>query len=95
VRFLRRILRARACVSFCLLFFSSSRDEQREQLLQSESVSFYARMCCVVSVGVPLFPQLYVLKKWGTDTKLQKSTLEKISESKEDEDNNGNGPGSF
>jgi hypothetical protein len=84
----------RARVSFCLLFFSSSHDEQREQLLQSESVSFYARMCCVVSVGVPLFPQLYVLKKWGTDTKLQKSTLEKISESKED-DNDGNGPGSF
>jgi hypothetical protein len=51
-------------------------------------------MCCVVSVGVPLFPQLYVLKKWGTDTKLQKSTLEKISESKED-DNDENGPGSF
>ena len=83
----------RACVSFRLLFFSSSHDEQREQLLQSESVSFYARMCCV-SVGVPLFPTT-LLKKWGTDTKLQKSTLEKISESKEDEDNNGNGPGSF
>ena len=84
----------RVCISFCLLFFSSSHDEQREQLLQSESVSFYARMCCVVCVGLLFFQQLYVLKKWGTDTKLQKSTLEKISESKED-DNDENGPGSF
>jgi len=54
------------------------------------------RACVVLCVLESLFfQQLYVLKKWGTDTKLQKSTLEKISESKEDEDNNGNGPGSF
>ena len=56
----------------------------------------FMRACVVLCVLESLFfQQLYVLKKWGTDTKLQKSTLEKISESKEDEDNNGNGPGSF
>ena len=67
----------------------------------SSASSFYkAKACrfmraCVVCVLESLFfQQLYVLKKWGTDTKLQKSTLEKISESKED-DNDGNGPGSF
>jgi len=62
----------RACVSFRLLFFSSSRDEQREQLLQSESVSFYARMCCVVCVGVPLFPTTLRTKKVGDRHKTAK-----------------------
>jgi hypothetical protein len=46
---------------------------------------------CVVCVVVPLFPTT-LLKKWGTQN--CKNQLEKIIESKE-EDNNGNGPGSF
>ena len=69
-------------VSFCLLFFSSSRDEQREQQQQSESVSFYARMCCVC-VGVPLFFHNFTFKKKsGGQTQNCKNQLEKISESK-------------
>ena len=89
----------RVCIVLSsLLFFFSRCSSASSFYNEAKARRFNLRACvvCECTRSPSFFPNNYVLKKkWGTDTKLQKSTLEKISESKEDEDNNGNGPGSF